>query len=554
MVESRISVGAFEKLPSTGRPDATISTWSCDMEGHAKKCVGRYLRTCEYNDSTANTKSQRHAWMAINPKKRKMRSVGELSTSLLTNCSQMSVSGSCWDTWHSDGLWTNLLVRYYEMDKSMWQTFGAFDHVHSSHKWIPTILSCRKHSTTMQIKIVSGFWFFWETLKSQNQHQEESLCMFGSHTVRPNKLDVQETNFSYTRFYRSWHNFFRCRLTHGWNSSSWSLGFGSGSVPFCTKPTQQHQRSCTEKTCRVTPHQTSTPKTKPRFQPSTTILIWTMLTVCHRTRSFSRFDAMLYIFEDSEAVIEMIIKGRSPTMRHVSRTHRVALDWLFDRINLDPKDSNQVCRHQTPTYRHVDTREFHTRWVKQSSLSVLDQPFQPSLSAAPQNFSFTNCTKTMAKRMQVAGRRQQNRGKVKNDDEPGLPVSTSSSTVQSTIASKSLVILEAPCRRDWSGTGKPDARDRNHDAASSSQGWQKDAFLDVSTGRHVATKEDQEHPNYPEDSESTRKLDAPDNPGNSGDSGTEGSDEDWPHNLHKTTNYVLHMEKVFSIVRQRYGV
>ena len=33
----------------------------------------------------------------------------------------------------------------------------------------------------------------------------------------------------------------------------------------------------------------------------------------------------------------MIIKGRSPTMRHVSRTHRVALDRLFDRINLDPK-------------------------------------------------------------------------------------------------------------------------------------------------------------------------------------------------------------------------
>ena len=24
-------------------------------------------------------------------------------------------------------------------------------------------------------------------------------------------------------------------------------------------------------------------------------------------------------------------------MRHVSRTHRVALDWLFDRINLDSK-------------------------------------------------------------------------------------------------------------------------------------------------------------------------------------------------------------------------
>ena len=46
---------------------------------------------------------------------------------------------------------------------------------------------------------------------------------------------------------------------------------------------------------------------------------------------------MLYIFEDKEGVIKMIITGRSLTMRHVSRTHKAALDWLFDRINLDPK-------------------------------------------------------------------------------------------------------------------------------------------------------------------------------------------------------------------------
>ena len=51
----------------------------------------------------------------------------------------------------------------------------------------------------------------------------------------------------------------------------------------------------------------------------------------------SHQEALLYVFEDNEAVIRIIIKGRSPTMRHVSRTHRVALDWLFDRINLDPK-------------------------------------------------------------------------------------------------------------------------------------------------------------------------------------------------------------------------
>ena len=29
-------------------------------------------------------------------------------------------------------------------------------------------------------------------------------------------------------------------------------------------------------------------------------------------------------------------KGRSPSVRHISRTHCVNLDWLFDGINLDP--------------------------------------------------------------------------------------------------------------------------------------------------------------------------------------------------------------------------
>ena len=63
----------------------------------------------------------------------------------------------------------------------------------------------------------------------------------------------------------------------------------------------------------------------------------------------SHQEALLFVFEDNEAVIKMIMKGRSPTMRHVSRTHRVALDWLFVRINLDSKNPNQVHRHQKPT-------------------------------------------------------------------------------------------------------------------------------------------------------------------------------------------------------------
>ena len=51
----------------------------------------------------------------------------------------------------------------------------------------------------------------------------------------------------------------------------------------------------------------------------------------------SHQEALLYVFEDNETVIKMIIKGRSPTMRHVSRTHRIALDLLFVGSFWDPK-------------------------------------------------------------------------------------------------------------------------------------------------------------------------------------------------------------------------
>ena len=46
-------------------------------------------------------------------------------------------------------------------------------------------------------------------------------------------------------------------------------------------------------------------------------------------------NSVLTIMEDNEAVIKMTRKGRSPALRHVARTHRVNLDWLFERLNHD---------------------------------------------------------------------------------------------------------------------------------------------------------------------------------------------------------------------------
>ena len=66
-------------------------------------------------------------------------------------------------------------------------------------------------------------------------------------------------------------------------------------------------------------------------------MIWIMLILFPETSTLLIRKLCCMCFEDNEAVIKMIIKERSPTMRHVSITHRVALDWLFDGINLDPK-------------------------------------------------------------------------------------------------------------------------------------------------------------------------------------------------------------------------
>ena len=65
------------------------------------------------------------------------------------------------------------------------------------------------------------------------------------------------------------------------------------------------------------------------------------------THSSQGDESQLYIFEDNEAVIEMLIKGRTPTMRHVSRTHRVALDWFLTESIWNPKSKSNMLTPKT---------------------------------------------------------------------------------------------------------------------------------------------------------------------------------------------------------------
>ena len=93
--ESRISAGATEKLPCS--ENLRISSWSYDVVEHAKKCVERY---CELANKTTQ-----QLYIVSTPciddhhfKEEELKSVGELSKCMLSNCSEMLVLGTYWKT------------------------------------------------------------------------------------------------------------------------------------------------------------------------------------------------------------------------------------------------------------------------------------------------------------------------------------------------------------------------------------------------------------------------------------------------------------------------
>ena len=159
------------------------------------------------------------------------------------------------------------------------------------------------------------------------------------------------------------------------------------------------------------PNRTDGPKREPRRNPSAVVKpnMHNTIPIKHTNVIPTNIDhippnatpsdpsALLYVFEDNEAVIKMIIKGRSPTMRHVSRTHRVALDWLLDRFNLDPQIQ---IRHIDTKHQLADilTKENFTRdeW---NNLLHLFNISHFSSTCCTKNFSLISCS-TVAKRIQ----------------------------------------------------------------------------------------------------------------------------------------------------------
>ena len=69
MFESRISAWRTEKLPFP--QNLCFSSWSYDMEGHAKKCVERYCELANKRRNISKKYHLLHASMTTNSKKKK---------------------------------------------------------------------------------------------------------------------------------------------------------------------------------------------------------------------------------------------------------------------------------------------------------------------------------------------------------------------------------------------------------------------------------------------------------------------------------------------------
>ena len=73
------------------------------------------------------------------------------------------------------------------------------------------------------------------------------------------------------------------------------------------------------------------------------------------------FSTVLPACEDNEAAIKVVLKRRSPALRHVSITHRVCLDSMFDVIaeqNVSMKyvsTKNQVADFMTKGFSKTET-------------------------------------------------------------------------------------------------------------------------------------------------------------------------------------------------------
>ena len=98
----------------------------------------------------------------------------------------------------------------------------------------------------------------------------------------------------------------------------------------------------------------------------------------------------------------MVIKGRSPALGHVPRTHRVDLDWLFERCQYDPAIKTRFVPTKDQLADMLTKGSFAAvLWQQQLNLWLIAPPSQVPLEKAGD--STTTKTKNKKSVQQAVG-------------------------------------------------------------------------------------------------------------------------------------------------------
>ena len=333
-LQSHVWIANFrgvKKLPYS--ENFRISSWSYDLEGHAKKCVERY---CELANKTTQ-QLYKVSTPCINDhhfKEEEMKSFGELSqvcSQIVLQCLYLARIGRLDILWSVNKLARSITKWTKACDKRLNRLISYIHHTCEYKQY------CFVGNTAKQCR--SGLFQdsdFAGDLEDSQSTSAGTLCVFESHTFVP----------------ISWMCKKQTSVSHSSTESeiiSLDAGLRLDGIPALDlwdlvvlvlgNIIQTHDRTGQQVVNCDRDHGHNK-----RSQGMINVL--NTIDGVPSNVQFSHQEALFYVFEDNEAVIKMIIKGRSHTMRHVSRTHRVALDWSFDRINLDPK--NQI--------KYIDTK------------------------------------------------------------------------------------------------------------------------------------------------------------------------------------------------------
>ena len=188
----------------------------------------------------------------------------------------------------------------------------------------------------------------------------------------------------------------------------------------------------------------------------------------------------------------MIIKRRSPTMRHVTRTHRVALDWLFDRINLDFKIQ----------IKYIDTQNQLADTLTKGNFTRDEWNHLLCLFNIS-HFSSINCLEAMSKTTQENAGEERVTAKSKpmmnlvsrySVKDPNVLASTASESPGKTkyesqnVPLSSLNEQQTRTGRPFMGASSSNHSEWNIDDKWSSQKWKSGEMLGAKTGRPVDDK------------------------------------------------------------------